>query len=128
MDEAKVLDIPPGAPVVVVARLRLLDDVPIAVQRVVIPSVRAPWAVDADLEDASLHAMMEANGNVPSQTQFEVSVYDADDEVAGLLGVEPGRGLLLLEGRTIDQHGNPIELGWIVYHPERYTLHAVFDR
>lgn len=128
MDEAKVLDIPPGAPVVVVARLRLLDDVPIAVQRVVIPSVRAPWAVDADLEDASLHAMMEANGNVPSQTQFEVSVYNADDEVASLLGVEPGRGLLLLEGRTIDQHGNPIELGWIVYHPERYTLHAVFDR
>ncbi|MBA3605529.1 MAG: GntR family transcriptional regulator [Acidimicrobiia bacterium] len=128
MDEANVLEVAPGASVVVVARLRLLDDVPIAVDRVVIPAARAPWAVTADLKDASLHAMMESNGNIPSQSQFEVSVYEADDEVASLLGVEPRRGLLLLKGRTLDQHGIPIELGWIVYHPERYTLHAVFDR
>ena len=128
MDEAKVLEVPPGASVVVVARLRLLDDVPIAVDRVVIPATRAPWAVTADLEDASLHAMMESNGNIPTQAQFEVSVYEADDEVASLLGVEPRRGLLLLKGLTVDQHGSPIELGWIAYHPDRYTLNAVFDR
>ncbi|MDH4104261.1 MAG: GntR family transcriptional regulator [Thermoleophilia bacterium] len=126
--EAERLRIAPGAPLFELERLRLLDDVAIAVHIVRIPVARAPFLLDIDFSSASIHAALEEHDIVPSLAEYVVEVFEADRRLAMLLGVREGQGLLLSSGETRDQHGVPIELGWIAYRPDRYRLRTTLRR
>jgi GntR family transcriptional regulator len=126
--DADALHVAAGSRLIMIERLRLLDGIPTAVDRAVVPFDRAPWLETADLESESLHELLEAHGFVPTKGEYAFYVSDADSRHASLLDVKIGRGLLTARGRTFDQHSNPIELVSIAYHPERYRFQTVLRR
>lgn len=128
LDEAEELAIAPGAGVFHLQRLRLMDDVPIAVDNSLLPLSIASWAPETDFSTASLHELYEEHGAIPTRADYVVEVRDADDQLAELLDVPVGKGLLLASGKTSDQRGRIIERGWIAYRPERYRLRTTLVR
>jgi GntR family transcriptional regulator len=128
MNEAETLKIAPGGPVFELERLRLLDEVPIAVHRAVLPLARAPWLPEVDFETASLHDCLDTHGVRPTSASYVIEVLDADSRLGQLLDVTVGKGLLLATGVTFAQDAAPIELGWIAHRPERYRFRTTLTR
>jgi GntR family transcriptional regulator len=126
-DDRGALALPPGARAIVVERLRLADDRPMAIERVVMtPDLAA--VLDEDLATGSLHAVFERLGRVPTRAQARVSARAASDIERRLLGLDP-HGVVLSELRTIDdQDGRPIEHTETLYAAERYAFEAVLQR
>ena len=128
LEESDILRVAPGAPVHDIERLRMLDGIPIAVDRSRIPVARAPWLADVDLRTASLYASLEERGLVPTSADYTIGVLDADERLAALLDVPLGKGLLLATGVTRDQLGNAFELATAVYRADRYRIQATLAR
>ena len=71
---------------------------------------------------------MDAHGVVPARSTVSVSVLEAPADLAGLLQVPEGRGLLNVSGVVLDSQGLPISLDSICYRPDRYRFRAVLER
>lgn len=112
--------------VVEVSRLRLADDVPIAVEDAVLPAALTPL-LDVDLTTESLHQTLIALGRVPTRGHASVSAHGAAAEDAALLGVETGTALLVERRLILDQHDRPLELAESRYLGSRYALDVSFD-
>ena len=121
--EAEVLRIAPGAKLFDLERLRLLEGVPIAVDRAKLPLALFPFLTDVDFGQASLHLTLESRGTIPTTVDYVVEVEEAEERLAELLDIPVGKGVLVASGTTLDQADVPIELGSIAYRPDRYRLH-----
>ena len=128
LEEADLLQVAPGAPIYDIERLRMLDGIPISVERSQIPVARAPRVADVDLRTASLYETLERDGVIPTSADYTIGVLDADERLAGLLDVPCGKGLLLATGVTRDQSGKPFELAWAAYRADRYRIRATLAR
>ncbi|HTL50355.1 MAG TPA: GntR family transcriptional regulator [Steroidobacteraceae bacterium] len=126
-DESEALRVAPGAPLLDLARLRLLDGQPTAIERLRMPTSRVRWPEGFDFT-GSIYAAMESQGIVPTVADAFVDVIDASDTEAGLLGVAPGRGLLRLNCVTTGADGVVISLETSMYHPDRYRFRAVLHK
>jgi GntR family transcriptional regulator len=112
---------------VLIERLRLADEVPMAIERVIMnPSLRG---IDpAELESGSLHAAFERMGRLPTRAQAWVTARLADPGERRLLEVAHP-AVLLLERRVIsDQNDLPLEHTETRYAAERYRFEAVLRR
>jgi GntR family transcriptional regulator len=126
-EDRAALHLPAGSRAVVVERLRLADDLPMAIERVVAPPTCAGILED-DLAGGSLHDAFERLGRIPTRAQARVSARPATDIERSLLGLGPD-GVVLSERRTIDdQDGIPIEHTETLYAAERYEFEAVLQR
>lgn len=128
LDESEVLRMAPGASIHDLERLRMLDGIPIAVDRSLIPLARAPWLTQTDFAVTSLHASLEQRGIIPTTAEYTIGVADADERLGELLDLPAGKGLLQVTGVTFDQRGVPFELGWAVYRPDRYRMQTTLAR
>lgn len=126
-DESEALRVAPGAPLLDLARLRLLDGQPTAIERLRMPTSRVRWPEGFDFT-GSIYAAMESQGIVPTVADAFVDVIDASESEAGLLGVAPGRGLLRLNCVTTGADGVVISLETSMYHPDRYRFRAVLHK
>ena len=125
--DAAALGIDIEAPAIVLERLRLADNVPMAVEHAVIPS-RDSSLLDEDLTSGSLHAAFERGGRIPTRALAEVGARMATKREQDLLNL-PTQGIVLTEFRTIfDQNQAPLERTSTVYAAERYTFTAVLYR
>jgi GntR family transcriptional regulator len=120
--EAEILRIAPGAKLLDLERLRLLEGLAIAVDRAKLPLARFPFLTDVDFGSASLHITLESRGAIPTTVDYIVEVQEAEERLAGLLDIPVGKGVLVASGTTLDQSGLPIEIGSIAYRPDRYRL------
>jgi GntR family transcriptional regulator len=126
-EDRAALHLPIGSRAIVVERLRLADDRPMAIERVVSPPSCA-GILEADLEGGSLHDTFERLGRIPTRAQARVSARLATDIERSLLGLDHA-GVVLSERRTIDdQDGIPIEHTETLYAAERYEFEAVLKR
>ena len=126
-EDRAALHLPKGSRAIVVERLRLADDVPMAIERAVATPACAGILED-DLAGGSLHAAFERLGRIPTRAQARVSARPATDIERSLLGLDPG-GVVLSERRTIDdQDGIPIEHTETLYAAERYEFETVLQR
>jgi GntR family transcriptional regulator len=126
-EDRAALRLPVGSRAIVVERLRLADDLPMAIERVVAPPTCAGILED-DLAGGSLHDAFERLGRIPTRAQARVSARPATDIERRLLGLDPD-GVVLSERRTIDdQDGIPIEHTETLYAAERYEFEAVLQR
>ena len=82
------LHLPNGSRALVVERLRLADDRPMAIERVVAPPSCAGILED-DLAGGSLHDAFERLGRIPTRAQARVSARRASDIERRLLGLDP---------------------------------------
>lgn len=127
LDEAESLQVAPGAPLMEARRVRLLDGSPVAVDRIRIAVTRLPWIRDFDWS-TSLYSAMDAHGVGPARSAVCVNVLEAPTDLARLLEVPEGRGLLDVSGVAFDAQGLPICLESICYRPDRYRFRAVLER
>lgn len=128
LDEAESFGVAPGADVFVLERLRLLDGVPVSVDRSRVPLARAPALADADFTSASLYATLEAAGAGPVRADYALQAVAADPRRAELLGVTPGFPLLRTTTTGYDAAGVLVELGEMVYRGDRYRFRATLVR
>jgi GntR family transcriptional regulator len=129
IDEAETLGLAPGAPLFELQRLRLMDDVPILIDRSSVPLALAPDLVEIDFSSASLYSVLEErHGLRPSRARFSVEAVAADEHQAALLDLQPGEPLLRCQQLSEDETGRPIELCEMVYRGDRYRFRATLVR
>jgi GntR family transcriptional regulator len=120
-EEVLALRLPPGSAVVAIRRLRLADDVPMAVEHARLSAVCA-GVLTADLASTSLFVALEGLGRVPTVAQGTLTAAAADAEEGALLNVPTGAPLLV-ERRTIyDQSESPLEFTESRYVGGRYLF------
>jgi GntR family transcriptional regulator len=113
------------ARVVAISRLRLADEVPMAIEHAALPADCAGVLAD-DLETGSLHESLVALGRVPSICRSWIRARIATSAESGLLDV-PRRSALLVERRIIyDTDRQPLEHTETAYNADTYAIDAVF--
>jgi GntR family transcriptional regulator len=125
-EEAQALQLSAAAPnVVSIARVRLADDVPLAVEYACFPP-HLTALLDLDLEAGSLHRALHDLGLRPTLGSSTLTAQPAghDGDRLRVAAAEP----LLVETRVIvDQHSAPLEYTISRYVGSRYALHVAFD-
>jgi len=126
-EDVETLGLGVGDRVVVLERLRLADDVPMAIERaVLVPALIT--VLQEDLEGGSLHAAMERLGRIPTHAHATVTARPAIASERRLLELSP-REVLVSERRVIsDQDGEPLEHTETRYASQRYLFEAVLHR
>lgn len=111
--------------VVAISRIRLFDDLPIAVERAVFPAALSAL-LTTDLETGSLHNALRRLGLTPTLGSSLLTARTADDD-APHLGVTPSTPMLVETRAIVDQNGNPLEYTVSSYVAERYALRVDFS-
>jgi GntR family transcriptional regulator len=129
LDEADTLGLAPGAPLFELERLRLMDGIPILVDRTRIPLALAPDIADVDFSTASLYAVLEERYGIrPDRARFAIEAVAADERIARLLELPSGGPLLRCEQVTVDEQGRTIEICEMLYRGDRYRFRATLVR
>lgn len=98
---AERLGLVAGTPVVRLARLRLGNDEPMAVDQTWIPRYYAQLLDGHDLARETIYRVLEREYGIPALSgRYRISATIADGDLARVLGVRPGDPLLLLERTT----------------------------
>lgn len=122
-DVAEQLRIEPEAPVHVVERLRLLDDIPASLEIAHLDATRFPDLLSVLGEDMSLYDVLhERWGIEPESAEQTIETVLASPQVAQLLHADTGTPVLLLTRRTIGTDGLPFEFVRSVYRGDRYRF------
>jgi len=112
--------------VVCIRRIRFADDLPLCLERAVLPASCAA-VLSNDLETGSLHAALAAIGIFPSVSQSWITARMPTAEERKHLGVTGHREPLLVDRRIIrDRHDTPIESTEGAYLASRYGIDVIF--
>jgi GntR family transcriptional regulator len=128
IDEGELLQVAPGTPLFVLERVRLLGGVPIAVDRDKVPAALIPGHDAIDFTTASLYESLIAGDIQPVRADSTVEATSAGDELAGHLGIEPGKPVLVLTQLVVDAADRPVLASVIQYSGDRYRLRTQFAR
>lgn len=115
------------AEIVLLERLRLADDVPMAIERCHVPAAVAPGLETADLTNRSLYTYLEQEHGIvldAGEQLIEATVIDPAD--ARVLAIPPTSAVLLLTRRS-SSRGVPVEYVVSTYRADRYQLRAALD-
>ena len=126
-DELRALHLTSTDPVVAITRVRLADNVPLAIERAVLPPSSAP-ILQADLATMSMHELVRELGREPTVARGSLTAVTASQLEAELLEVRVGAGLLLERRTILDQQGAPMEYTETSYVGERYLFDVVLER
>jgi DNA-binding GntR family transcriptional regulator len=120
---ATQLGVPVGAPVFRLRRLRLADDLPVAVEEIRLPSSRFPGIEKLDFSRLSLYQTL--------RTRYGIRVSRADEILesraathreAELLGIQPRSSLLVISRTLWSADDLPVETAHSVYRGDRYRV------
>ena len=126
-EEVKALDLNAGDRVVVLERLRLADETPMAIEHAVLAPGLEP-VLDKDLESTSLHHAMESIGRIPTRAHAQVTARPAAADERILLKLPSGDALLCERRVIIDQDAKPLEHTETLYAAERYVFEVILHR
>jgi GntR family transcriptional regulator len=126
-EEAKRLELADGDDVVVLRRLRLADQVPVADEVAVLPGRLAAAIEGADWRTASLHKLLVAAGVVPRAGRATITAQGATATDARRLEVRRNSALLVERRLILDADGRPVELTESRYAAGRYGLDVRFS-
>lgn len=125
---ASRLGIALGEAYVCVKRLRLADEVPMAVETSCLRYDLCSRVLDYDLEQNSLYQILTSvvglslkNGN----QYIEAGL--TNEAQAVLLGVPTGSAALLIERHVLTETGVPVEVAHSVYRGDLYSFYVEFD-
>jgi GntR family transcriptional regulator len=125
LDESEILHTAPGAELVELVRLRLLDGIPVAVDACLVPHGRAPGLLDVDWGHASLFAVLaERYECVALRASYSVEAEAVSPQNAKALGLPVGAPVLITIGTTYDGDGRPIHHARTTYRADRYRFNA----
>ncbi len=120
---AAILDVPPQTDVLHVRRLRLADDVPMALEDLHVPLTVAPGLTGADLEGASFYDLLAGQYQTPVTAGTQtVEPALAPAEEAELLGIAAGDPVFLFERTSRVSDGRVAEFVRSLYRGDRYRI------
>ena len=122
---AQKLQIEPGEELAQLDRLRYADGEPLSVERASLVHRYCAGVLEGDYEAASLRAaLLGQYGLQLVRAEQSIRALGADEQLAGLLAIEPDDPLLAVERVSFAQFEAPIEYLQIFYRSDRYVLHA----
>jgi GntR family transcriptional regulator len=117
------LRVEPGTPVLRIARQRLVDGEPIAVETIHVLDELVPGLDAEAVETNSFYALLRQHYDViPTDAEQVHEAAAADSTEADLLSLSEGAPILLLERVTRDQHGRLFEYTRAAYRADRYRV------
>ncbi len=122
--EARALGITSGDPIYVIERVRLADAVPMAIERVALPTSVAA-VIDTDLQTGSLHVAFQASGMIPSKAHADVGARLSTEWEQEQLEIGPDTVVLVEERTIFDQDDQVLEHTVTLYAADRYSFSAV---
>jgi GntR family transcriptional regulator len=114
-DVADALRVPPASPIVIIERLRYVDDEPWSLTTTYLPLTVGALVIHDDLSDRSLYALLAEHGIRAKRGVRSAEAVSASAEQAQLLSVTPGQALLALRSVSFDEADEPMEY-FIAYH------------
>ncbi len=121
------LGLPGGTRLTYLERLRLADDVPLALDQVWLPADRTAALLDADLTHTALYDELRVRcGVVVDGGTEDIRAVLVDDQQAGLLGVAVPAAAFLVE-RTGRVQVEPFEYRRTVVRSDTFALTAEFS-
>jgi len=118
-----VLGIAPNSPVLHVRRLRIADDIPMALEDLHVPCDLAPTLTGEDLEDASFYEVLaDRFGHAIVAGTQTVEPCLTEPDVAALLGIEPGAPAFCFERTSRTSADRVVEFVHSVYRGDRYRI------
>ena len=122
MTVAAGLGIQPGEIVAYLRRLRLADDLPVAMDYRHIPAELVAGIPDEDFLQESIWRVLRRHKNVvPGESRVTIKATAATQEVAHHLGVDLGSPVLDHEVQVLDRRGRVLILGSSLYHADRFV-------
>jgi GntR family transcriptional regulator len=123
---APLLGVPKNSDVLAIDRLRSVSGEVVVAVRTHLPLPRFADLVDTNLTGQSLYRLLaRTHGVRPTVGRRRIQAIAADDEQAGLLGVEVGAPLLEVNAVGLDQHAHPFEHFVAWYRGDRTSFEIV---
>lgn len=125
---AQALHLPPAAQVILLMRVRLADDLPLAVETVHLPENLCPGLLRHDFSCESLYAVLEQDyGYRLTRAEQTIEAGLAGPREVGLLQVQPRAPILIMERLTFTEQNVPIEHVHSIYRGDRYKFSSVLS-
>jgi GntR family transcriptional regulator len=118
-EEARLLELPVGAQVARISRVRKAGGEPLAIENAVIPAEMLP---ELDQLRNSLYRALEKRGNRPMSGEQKIRAGLARPAEAKLLDIPEHSEILRIERLTRRADGRPVELTRSSYRGERYEF------
>jgi GntR family transcriptional regulator len=122
MTVAAGLGVRPGEIVAYLRRLRLADDLPVAMDYRYMQAELVSGIPDEDFLQESIWRVLRRHKNVmPGESRVTLKAAAATQEVAHYLGVPVGAPVLDHEVQVLDPRGRVLILGSSLYHADRFV-------
>ena len=112
---ADALGVAPGTPVVVIERLRFVENEPWSWTTTYLPHDVGALVLHEDLSDQSLYALLATHGIRAVRGVRSAEAASADEAQGALLGVGAGQALLVLRSIGYDETDRPMEY-FVAFH------------
>jgi len=124
---AASLQIQPGEEVIEIARLRLADGKPMAIETRYLARAICPELLDEDLEHQSIHSLLIDKFNIPLvRAWHSIEARVLSGQEAGLLQVQDGTAGFLVERVTFTVNNRPVTWFRTIYRGDKYRFTAEF--
>lgn len=126
---AQKLDLPEGANVAEIHRVRLLNREPVSLELTWVPERLGKRLAGADLASRDIFLILENDCGVPlGHADVSIDAMLADDEIAHALRVQEGSPVLRIERTTHDTHGAPIDYEYLYFRGDAFQYRLRVDR
>lgn len=123
---AEKLGLGPEDQVVIVSRVKLAGDKPVAYIEDMIPAqVASAQELRAGFEDSVLDYLLERNDPRPDHARAHIQALPADQRLATKLEQPPGAALLLLEEVLFSTEGKPIDYSRNYFNPGFTSFYVI---
>jgi len=124
---AKELNLPVGAPVYYIHRLRFINREPVLLEKVTLPLHLVPELDRFDLEERSLYEVMETEYGISvNRARQSLEPVVATEYEAEVLGIKMGAPLMLERRLGFDQNDQMVEYARDLYRGDRFRFITEF--
>ncbi|MET4781671.1 UTRA domain-containing protein [Glaciihabitans sp. UYNi722] len=120
--------IAPGTPLFHLERVRLLNNVPIAIDLTRIPSELVPGFTEVDFATDSLYERLAEAGLELLRADSTIEARQADEYAAKHLVLKVDKPVLVMKRLVVDNADKPLFTSTIHYSGDRYRLRTFFSR
>ncbi|QBR02870.1 GntR family transcriptional regulator [Paraburkholderia pallida] len=126
---AQKLNLPEGASVAEIHRVRLLNREPVSLELTWVPEALGKRLASADLATRDIFLILENDCGVAlGHADVSIDAMLADDEIADALRVPQDSPVLRIERTTHDAHGTPIDYEYLYFRGDAFQYRLRIDR
>ncbi|RFU45068.1 GntR family transcriptional regulator [Paraburkholderia sp. DHOC27] len=126
---AAKLNLPEGAAVAEIHRIRLLNREPVSLELTWVPEAWGKRLANADLATRDIFLILENDCGVPlGHADVAIDAILADDDIVDALRVEEGSPVLRIERLTHDASGVPIDYEYLYFRGDAFQYRLRTDR